>query len=527
MVEFGQGRPEVMHLLGGDYRNKDVRKSAAQRRAGWRRPTGLGPALRASYCDLPISPQLDASLMALDHPDTLAIVTGQQIGLFGGPLFTFYKALHTVLLAHKLRADAPGAVVPMFWMETADADFGEVNRIAFPATPDGHRRAVYTPEDVVVGRSISLHVLQDEISAVRSEVDSWLTGSRFGAPLTDLLHDAYAPGRLMPDAFRQLFNQLLGEMGLILVDARHPALIPLGKDFWQTALAHPERLNDPFKVSSQELEQARLPLQVQLRRDALPVMKIGEDGVRRRILGQQNAWKIGNEGAEFNDIGLARLVRDEAESLTPSALLRPLFQDWLLPTWLYIGGPAEVSYHAQIGRAYDAFNLPRPLIAPRLSLTLIERPMRRSLEKHGWSVADVIGGREIMLRRSGESASMQALFEGGSDHIQSWLKRIEKAGDELGMTLYEEIDQAARKIEHQWNRLRQIALYKLSEQDKSRVLHAERLLDRITPDGLLQERQFSVLYFLSQYGASLTKIISEEVDILAGQHTAIDIEVEE
>lgn len=527
MVEFTGGRQDVLSLLGGDWRHPAARATARDRRNKWTTPIGLGDALRSGYDGLRLTTPVEANLAALDLPDTLAIVTGQQIGIFGGPLFTFYKALHTVLLAQQLRTEAPGAVVPVFWMETADADFGEVNRIAFPPNDGEPRRAVYTPHDVVAGRSISLHNLSPEIEGVRSQIAAWLDELRSGRPLAELIERAYRPGRPMGDAFRELFHDFFGEMGLILADACHPALVAKARGFWSRVLSRPGQVNDPFVIASRELEQARLPLQVSLRRDALPVLQIGGDGVRRRILGRPGEWRMGSDGELMDDAALARLVADQPDSLTPSALLRPLLQDWLLPTWIYVGGPAEVAYHAQIGRAYDAFCIPRPLIAPRLSLTLVERLSRRSLDKHKWTIADVIGGREILLRRSGKAEALAGLFDGGSEHFRSWLKRIERAGDEAAINLYDEIDQAGRKIEHQWNRLKRVALYKLGEQDSSAVLHAERLQGRLLPDGMLQERHTSVLYFLAAYGRGIINTIADEVDLFTAQHLALDVETGE
>jgi len=525
MTEFAGGNRDVFGLLGGDFRDANLRHAIALRRKDWQIDTGLGDALRAGYENLTISSKVSQNLDALNSQGTLAIVTGQQIGIFGGPLYTFYKALHTVLLAEKLSHRFATPVVPLFWMETADADFGEVNRIAFPPEEGQARRAIYVPRDIVAGRSVSLHVLTPEIDDVRREVSEWLKDLPFGQELIELIDRTYKSGNKIADAFRELMNVLLGDLGLVLVDARHPAMTVRGESFWRHVLKQPDKLNDPFLIVSREMERARLPLQVQLRHDALPILVIGEDGIRRRIVGSKDNWKIGNEGEVLTDQQLVAMVDTMHERLTPSALLRPLFQDWLLPTWIYVGGPAEVSYHAQIGRAYDYLNLPRPIVAPRMSLTLVDRAARRSLEKHGWTVSDVIGGREILLSRSGKVEALDSVFEAGAEHLQSWLRRIERAGDEAGITLYEEIDLAGRKIEHQWNRVRSIAVRRVQEHDRSRVLHAEKLLDKIMPDNMLQERQTSTLYYYGVLGKSLATRIAEEIDLFDARHLAIDVGV--
>jgi len=523
MNEFVSGRQDVVKLLGGNWRSADVRQSVHDRRLKYPRPAGLGTALLAGYEGLHISSAVEANLRALDRTDTLAIVTGQQVGLFGGPLYTLFKAFHVCLLAQHLAAKTSGAVVPVFWMETADADFGEVNRISFPPFQNEARRAAYTPREMVTGVSISLHRLTDEITEPNETVRQWLRDLPFGTPISELIERAYAPGREMAGAFRELMNDFCGEMGLVMADARHPAVTALTGEFWKRALSQPEKLNRSFIKSSRDLAALNMPLQVTLRADALPVLEIGDDGIRRRILGEPGKWWIGNAGETFNDSALRKMADERYEKLTPSALLRPLLQDWLLPTWIYVGGPAEVSYHAQVGACYDLLEIPRPLISPRMSLTLIERSMRRWLERNNWTVADVIGGREILLASSGQADALKELFENGAEQLKSWLTRIERAGDEAGVNLYEEIDEAGRKINHQWEKLSGNALRKLGEKDRSRVNHADHLLDRIVPDGMLQERHDSPLYFLAKYGKGIFNSIQNEVDLFTPQHLAIDL----
>lgn len=523
MNEFVRGQPDVIRLLGGSWREAEAREGVMRRRADWATPSGLATALRKGYDGLYVSPELEKNLSLLEKQETLAIVTGQQIGLFGGPLYTFYKALHVILLAERLSAEVARPVVPVFWMETADADFGEVNRIAFPPLFEGPRRAIYTPVDIVTGKSISCHQLSAEIIPTLEEVVEWMAGLPNGVKLAACLRESYRPGRMMSEAFRRLLNEVFGVRGLVMVDARDEAVASLTRDFWTKALSRPESLNGAFRISSDDLEKLRLPLQVKLRDDALPVLYVDEGGSRKRLVRNGGGWSIGPGTKPLTDSELLALAEDRFASLTPSALLRPLFQDWLLPTWIYVGGPAEVSYHAQVGRCYDILEIPRPLISPRMSVTLVERSARRRLEKQSWTVSDVIGGREILLSKSGKAEALSDLFNSGAEHIQSWIRRIEKAADENGINIYGDLELVEKKMEHQWQKLRGTALHKLSELDRARVGHAEKLLDTFLPDGVLQERHSSWLYFLAQKGDEVIKRIEEEVDLFNPRHLAIDL----
>ncbi len=513
----------VMSLLGGDYRNMEIRKAIKERRQKYLIPPGLSKALREGYQGIDITPEIEANIKALEQPGALAIVTGQQAGLFGGPLFIFYKALTAVWLAQKLSSESDAPVVPMFWVETADADFSEVNRVAFPPVGEVPRRLTYTPIDMVSGKSISVHFLSSEILELIEQLRQWLSNLPYGVEFYTVVKNAYHPGRSMVEAFKEIMTKIFGPYGLVMVDARHPAMIKRSAEFWALALERPAKLNQAFSISSRQLTDLRLPWQVQLRDDALPVLQIDSEGIRRRILGEPNNWRIGKEGERFDDEELRRIVREDYSTLTPSVLLRPLLQDFLLPTWIYIGGPSEIAYQVQIGMAYDLLNIPRPLVAPRISATIVEPPARRWLERQGWSVKEVLGGRELLLRKRGSSEVLAELFDNGFLHLEGWLKRLEQAADDAKIDLTVELDRVGRKIKYQWNKLKSLALNKIILRDKTRVEHSNKLLSRLLPDGVLQERYDSHLYYLASYDDMFMRALMEKVDIMKPQHIVVDV----
>lgn len=523
MVEFAAGTPAVMALLGGDWREKAVRRAVADSRLGARRPEGLGSAVRKSLAGVSLPPAVQRNLELLDRPDCLAVVTGQQVGIFGGANYTFFKAWTAVQLADALAAEAPGPVVPVFWMETGDADFAEVNRVNFPQVDTTPRRGVYLPSDLVLGRSLSRHVLSAEIAAVTDAVCGWMKDTPGGGALAEVVRRCYHPGKRLAEAFTELMTTLLGHRGLVMFDPLHPELASRAAGFWEAALERPERLNHTFAVSSSEVQNLHLPLQVKLRPDTLPILHLDEEGFRRRIIKGDGEYWCGKDGPRMTLDQLRREAQQRPGALTPSALLRPLMQDYLLPTWIYVAGPAETSYNAQIGRCYDAMSLPRPLLAPRLSATMVERRERRLLDRHGWTVKDVLGGREIMLAAEGRSQVLKDLFDSGADQLSGWLERIGTVSEEAGVNIGMELDQAGRKLRYQWEKLRRTALNRLIERDRVRADHAQHLIDRLTPDRMLQERHDSPLYYIAHYGGDFQEILASEADLFQTAHMAIDI----
>ncbi len=525
--DYVEGKPDVISLLGGDWRNESTRENVGNRRRSFENTPQIGSAIRRSYGEMEIPFEVEHNLEALDNPDTLAIVTGQQLGLFGGSLLVFYKALSAIFMARHLENHSDRRVVPVFWMESADADFSEVNRIGFPPDDVFPRRLTYTPRDIVAGRSAKYHIMTSEIEEVRKSIIEWLKPLPKSKSYIDLLNSAYQPNRSMAGAFRELLTGLLGDLGLILIDPLDPAIVQRTELFWDNILESPNGMNRAFSVSSGDVQKQRRPLQVRLREGALPMYLIDKEGIRHRIHGGKDKWRAGNVDKEYTDKQLRRLIENPDIIFSPNVLLRPLLQDWLLPTWIYMGGPSEIAYHAQIGRAYDQLNMPRPLIAPRISATLVERQARRWLDKHNWKVLDALGGLEILLRSDGKAESLDGMFDNGRSHLKGWIDRIGQSADAASINITQELDVAGRKMEYQWNKLQKNVVKKIAERDNSRNIHAEKLQRHLLPDEMLQERHNNILYYLAKYGTKVIQLIDSEKDLFNPKHIVLDLEQEQ
>ncbi len=527
MVDFISQRPELISLMGGDWRRKSTRNSVANRRLSHRRVPDIGSKIAEGYDGLKIPSAVRENLDALNQTDTLAIVTGQQAGLFGGPLYTYYKALTAILLARQLEEKAPGKVVPVFWMETTDADFNEIKQIGFPADGGFPHKGVYSPEDLMDRRCVGFHKLTNEIDPLVDEMTAWLLRSSTASKLHGTIQNAYKSGNSIAQAFRIMLTDVFGDDGLVVVDPLSVTVRNSLGEFWERMLRKPATMIRAYAMSSRELSALRLPLQVKMRTNALPVFHLDNKGRRNRILGEKDRWHFGRSKREYSDKELLKAATDEPQNFTPAVLLRPLVQDWLLPTWMYVAGPSEIAYHAQIGRAYDLMSISRPLVIPRVSVTLVEPKVRRIINKQGWKVTEVLGGREILLRRSGKSENLASVFETGGEQIPGWLNRIERFADEAGVDISTEIDRTGRKLVYQWEKLRKLTLNKIAERDKVRMRNTEYVLNQILPDGTMQERFVNWSHFRAIFGKNLDTIISSQIDLYSPFHYAIDLEQEQ
>ena len=380
------------------------------------------------------------------------------------------------------------------------------------------------PEDIVAGHIAGWHELSHNIIEAQDNVFDWMKTLPLKRKYADIIHSSYKPGTKIVDAFRNYFTQIMGDVGLIMFDAIDPNIRGFADEFWSKSLGMAEKLNQAYTDSSSEVKSLRLPLQVRLRPKTMPLFRLDDSGKRHRIKLADGGWQLGLKKRVYSTDDLIKMVEDKAGMFTPAVLHRPLLQDWLLPTWIYVGGPSELAYHAQLGRAYDQFDMPRPLLAPRLSATLIEKSMRRLLTKHNWKVAEVYGGRELLLRTKGSGQALADMFENGALHLESWLRRIGSGAEDSGINISTELDVATRKLNFQWDKLRMSTIRKIGERDKTRFSHSEKIYNRLLPHKMLQERHDNMLHYLANYGERLFHAIEAAKDVFAPSHLIIDLE---
>lgn len=504
-TEYLHGNREVISLLRGDFRSLEMIKTLASRRVKDSYPRGLGEAIREEYQGEELPARLERSLELLERGEAFAVVTGQQLGLFGGPLYTFYKCLSTITLAHHLTERLSHPVVPIFWMENTDSDFEEVSSINLPHRQDAPVHLSYSPMELIEGKIIALHQLNERIVPLLASLKEYLNETHHSQRVLKVLEGGYQPGLSLTTGFHRLLKGFFGEEGLVAINPRSPAILSLTIPFWERVWERPTRLNSAIAIASRTLTDLNLPLQVPFREGVLPIFYIDEGGIRHRMSLEEEEVHLGRSGQKVSVEVVRRWAQESPEKFSPSALLRPLLQDFLLPTVAYVAGPSEIAYHCQSGALYDLLEIPHPVVFPRLSATLVEPFVRRILERHHWTVEDALGGQEILLYQRGPSLqSFDDLFHSGAAHLQAWLERISHALEETypPVDASLELDRARRKLSYQWWKLHNIVKKKLSERDEVRVRHSQLVSRHLLPQGVLQERFYSPLYYLAQYGIS-------------------------
>jgi bacillithiol synthase len=430
----------------------------------------------------------------------VAIVTGQQVGLFSGPAFSFYKVLSAVRCAEETTRRGIDAV-PVFWLATEDHDLAEVNH-TFWNTRNGLARYELPANDKDAGRHVGEVVLGDAIEPLVATAAATLEGT-FAEETACALRESYTRGETYGSAFGKLMSRLLARRGIIFIDPLDPRFHRLAAPVYLRALDEAGPLRDALIARSKELDGAGFHDQVKVTHETtLLFYKVGG---RREPLRSRNGKFFAGD-AEFTRDQLAAAVQSSPESFTPSALLRPVVQDTLLPTAAYFGGPAEVAYMAQSQVNYMKLFGRMPAILPRASFTIVEQPIARFLTQYGLEIRDILAGPQH-LRAKMEQKSLPAALATRFDETEAALRKMLQSYEEplerLDSTLVEALRASERKILHQIDQLK--GKVARAENFRSGILdrHERILLDSLYPSGGLQERSLCALPLLASVGPNL------------------------
>jgi bacillithiol synthase len=462
---------------------------------------------------------------ALENIDRLragavAVVTGQQVGLFGGPAFALFKALTAVKLANQ--ASSAGVdCVPIFWLATEDHDLAEVNHASIPG-PDSALQRLITPSHGVPDSPVGGVVFGTEIDAA-VEVARGLLGE---SEVTDFLGQAYRPGETFGTAFARLFAKLFAEWGVILLDASDAELHRLAKPLYQGAIERAAELDDALLTRGRELEGAGYHQQVKVTPSSTLLFALHNGGrvsVHRRANGSDK-FVIGSETISRAD--LLKQIESDPQNFSPNVLLRPVVQDYLLPTLAYTGGAAEVAYFAQARVVYETLLGRQTPIVPRFSATIVQQKAETLLQRYRLNFADLFHGPETLcglLGRNMLPQDLQAAFDAASASLDKSLASIREALARLDVTLVDSAKTAGEKMHYQLNQLRSRAARAELRQSEILNRHAQFLSNALYPNKTLQEREIAGIYFLARNGIGLLHELCEAINTDCLDHQVISL----
>ena len=454
-----------------------------------------------------------------------AIVTGQQVGLFGGPMFTIYKALTAVKLAEEATRAGIDAV-PIFWLATYDHDLAEINHVSIPGS-DGALQVLTTSSHSIEDAPVSAVQLGDEILLVVERAAALLGETE----ATTLLRDSYRPGETLGTAFARLFVKLFADWGVIVLDASDAELHRIAEPIYRAAVERAPELEDALLARGAALEAAGYHQQVKVTSSSVLLFTL-QNGARtpiqRRGNGAEQEFTIGS-GSSAEKISRQELlarISAAPENFSPNVLLRPAVEDYLLPTLAYTGGAAEVAYFGQSGVVYEQLLGRVTPIIPRYSATIVEPKMQRLLEKYGLAVKDAFTGPEALRQQLAAHSlpgDLQAAFDSTKKTFESSFAAIKQKLASLDRTLVDAADTAGSKMQYQLDRLYQQAARSESQKSELVTRHADTLSQALYPEKGLQERTFAAAYFVARYGVDLLHQIYDSIQPDCHDHQVLEV----
>lgn len=446
------------------------------------------------------------NIQRLKNKDTFAVVTGQQVGLFSGPAFTIYKALTAISQAQWLTAQGLDCV-PVFWLATEDHDLEEISGASVLNESGELVTVAAAGKRPAEGASVAYAALSADIEAALDQIEQALPESSERARLMQDLRECYAPGMTWGEAFGRFMTRLFSRFGVILIDPLHESLRHIARPIFLKALRDAEMLRRLLEKRSAELTAAGYHAQVHVAGDSTLLFAVSQ-GARTPVTCRDGGFYLDGQ----LPIPLTEVEsRFEAAPLdfTPSALLRPIVQDTLLPTVAYIPGPAELAYFAQAQAIYPEFGRPVPVLFPRSSFTLAGRHEQRLMEKYRLSLDDIWEGEEHLRRRiaaagtAGGASHWAEQMERGENGLKQFLSELASAAEQVDPTLPDAVRNAGEKMMHQLDRLRGKISRAAIERSELLARHEKTLMALLMPEGKLQERAVSGVNYLGRSGYGL------------------------
>lgn len=514
----------VAEFYPGDWREPAVRRTAAEQAA--ERPVNrdaVANVLLDQNAASETGSKTRENVEALRDPESVAIVTGQQVGLFTGPLYTIYKTITTLQLAEEWEEQTGRPVVPVFWVEGEDHDFEEIATTHILSQNEIVDLS-YEREDNENPGAVGRLELTDAIEDVVDTLDDALPPSDFKPGIMDRVRSAYRPGVSLENAFSRLLRSLFREEGLVLINPDHARLKELTRPLFRRELEAPDVPAARISATSRALRDQGYHAQVRARPTNL--FWLGDDGRYAIDLGDDGHFVHRNTERRLTKQDVLSQLEQEPDRFSPNVVLRPLMQDYLLPTASYVAGPGEVSYFAQYKEVYDWAGLDMPLIHPRASVSLVEGKVQKVLDKYDRTVCDFRGQFEALFQEvvvETMDVDIDAIFGDATTEMHKVLNALKPEAESVDQTLASSVEATRAAIVEEMDDLKQRTVRAEKRHHDEVRAQLEKAQVNLRPQGALQERVINVLYYLNKYSIDLLDDLRAQLSTDTSDHQIVEL----
>jgi len=447
-----------------------------------------------------------------------AVVTGQQVGLFGGPLLAFLKVASALALTQQLEG-AGVQCVPVFWMASEDHDLEEVNQ-ALLLTHDFQLVPFKAHTSGIEGAPVAKIRLAEGTDELVAQVADLLGDD---SPAADCLRKSYREGETFSNAYARFYARVFAKHGLVLLDPTDTELHRIAAPLFREAVSRARELDEALFARNAELKAAGYHEQVKVTDLSTPLFTLVE-GARVPVHRANGQFTIGKQRVSAEQ--LSQRIAEHPENFSANVLLRPVLQDYWLPTLAYFGGPAEIAYFAQVGVVYERLLGRATPILPRLSATLIEPRIEHLLEKYAVELPELFHGecelRDCIAARL-LPRQLKEDFLKGRLAIEEAMQRVSESLRSLEPTLVRAATRAANKMRYQINRLEKRAASAELRRNEVIARHAAQIENSLYPKKTLQEREIAAIYFYAKYGPEFIDRLIQSSQAPCPEHKVIQL----
>lgn len=486
----------------------------------------IAEILVSNYSSEEKSDLTNKNLSLLNRANTIPIVTGQQLGILTGPLYTIYKIITSIKLAEQLNNRfTEYNFIPVFWLEGDDHDFEEIRGITLLNEQNELTSFFYTdnlPEDENRG-SVGNLKIKDSINDFFSKFETSLRNTEFKSDQIELLKDAYKSGKTFKEAFKQLIRFLFDKNGLLIFDPQQNSIKQLLKPIFKKEILD-------FRIHSEKLIEVSADLeelyhaQVKVR----PInLFMNYDGGRFLIEpNDDKTFRLKNKRVKFTENEMLSFIENQPELFSPNVLLRPICQDYLLNSGSYIAGPGEIAYFAQAIPLYQFYEVESPIIYPRSSATLVEKNNVSILDKYKLDVRDFFFRNEEVVDKLIKNIAVITVDQLFSEaikeeerifnHLKNELLAIDKPISDLSEKYLLKVKSAIEEFKSK-------AFEAEKRKYENAVKQVNKVLIHLLPNGSLQEREFNYFYYSNKYGTEFINLLFNELTINNFEHQIIKL----
>ena len=491
-----------------------------------KREFDLSGLLKDQYADSAnVSSKTLRNIELLNNHKTIAILTGQQLGILGGPLYTIAKILTTIRLANQFseRYDE-FKFVPVFWLEGDDHDFNEVRSINIFDIENQILNIGYKEEisDDDAKQSIGGILFDESLNEFFTKLEGSLRETEFKPELLSRLKEYYKVGKSFKQSFKDLLMWLFDEYGLVIFDPQDPKIKSILKPIFK------KEVND-FSIHTQKLIQTSARLEelyhAQVKVKPVNLFYHTDDG-RFSIEPVDDIFKLRRKRKQFTKDEILAEIENAPERFSPNVLLRPICQDYIFPTGFYVAGPSEISYFAQVTPLYNFYNIVTPIVYPRASFTLLEKNVAAALDKYDLSMNDIFLGfdelKEKVIAELSEN-NIENVFHESENDIELIFDKLKENLFAIDKTLVDSSGKTKEKILSAINELKTKAVKAQENKHETTIRQLTRISNLLYPNGNLQEREINFTYFYNKYGRELIRKLYDEISVSEFEHQIITL----